>query len=368
MIRSSVKRLYFACVIFLSALCGCQSSFGPIAIENTHPAYNQAIVTSLNQQMLLNLVRLKYRDTPYFLDVGSVTASLELVGNLGLGAEMNLDSGTNILRPNFGIGYADRPTISYAPLRGEDFLKSVMAPIPLEAILIIIQSGWSIDRVFGLTIERINDLSNAPRASGPTPENEPRYKEFKRLLSLLRILQLDSHLEIGALRDPNSKDLVVLFKEGPQQHNILEELRLLLNIFPDRPINKFIITDNFLDRRDDHWAVRARSIASVLFYLSQNIEIPNDHIVGGLVTLTKNNNGKLFNWNDTPAGNVFKVRSSHQRPDNAFIAIPYRGYWFYIQDNDLESKSTFMLLQALFNLQAGQAKAIAPTLTLPVGR
>ena len=67
-------------VLILSTLfmVACQSSFGPRALEETHPAYNNAIVDSLNQEMLLNLVRLRYRDTPYFLEVGSVTASLTL--------------------------------------------------------------------------------------------------------------------------------------------------------------------------------------------------------------------------------------------------------------------------------------------------
>ena len=53
------------------------------------------------------------------------------------------------------------------------------------------------------------------------------------------------------------------------------------------------------------------------------------------------------------------MRSSTSRPANAFVAVPYRGAWFYIADNDLESKSTFMLLTQLFNLQAGQIKTVA---------
>ena len=59
--------------------------------------------------------------------------------------------------------------------------------------------------------------------------------------------------------------------------------------------------------------------------------------------------------------------SSTNRPANAFVAVPYRGAWFYIADNDLESKSTFMLLTQLFNLQAGQIKTVAPALTIGVG-
>jgi hypothetical protein len=311
-------------VLFLSvvALYGCQPTFGPSALENTHPAYNQAIATSLDQQMLLNLVRLKYRDSPYFLDVGSVTASLELVGSVGVGSSSNLDTGVNIIQPNVGVGYADRPTISYSPLRGEDFLKSVLSPIPLEAILVMTQSGWSIQRVFAVTMERINDLHNAPRASGPTPEREPQYKEFKRLLYLLRDLQIEGLIEIGPALDKNSSSLVILLEPDPAHQTTIDEIRLLLGIVEEKQTNQFEISTNFLDKAEGKWNVRPRSIASVLFYLSQNVEIPKEHLDIGLVTRTRTKDGKPFDWDDTPAGTVFQVKSNKTKPSNAYISVP----------------------------------------------
>ena len=360
----------FVLILSVMALYGCQSTFGPSALENTHPAYNQAIATSIDQQMLLNLVRLKYGDSPYFLDVGSVTASLALTGSVGVESSSNLDDGINIIQPNIGVEYVDRPTISYSPLHGEDFLKSVLSPLPLESILVMTQSGWSIERVFAVTIERINDLHNAPRASGPTPEREPQYKEFKRLLYLLRDLQNENLIEIGpALAlDKNSSDLVILLNTEPAHQTTIDEINLLLGIVGEKQTNRFKISTNFLDKTSDKWNVRPRSIASVLFYLSQNVEIPQEHFDAGLVTRTRTKDGKPFDWHDTPAGIVFQVKSSKTKPSNAYLSIPYRGRWFYILDNDLQSKSTFMLVEQLFNLQAGQRKVSGPTLTLPVNR
>ena len=91
------------------------------------------------------------------------------------------------------------------------------------------------------------------------------------------------------------------------------------------------------------------------------------YIKKGLVTNTVTLEGDLFDWSNTPAGELFKIRSSTDKPDNAYISVYYRDTWFYISDNDLNSKSTFMLLTQLFNLKAGQSKAINPTLTIPVG-
>jgi hypothetical protein len=49
------------------------------------------------------------------------------------------------------------------------------------------------------------------------------------------------------------------------------------------------------------------------------------------------------------------------------VAVQYRGSWFYIDDSDLSSKSTFNLLGQLFELQAGEAGGSVPLLTLPIG-
>jgi len=67
-------------------------------------------------------------------------------------------------------------------------------------------------------------------------------------------------------------------------------------------------------------------------------------------------------------GGLMHIHSSRQEPKNAYVAVRYRGNWFYIDDSDLTSKSTFSLLTQLFALQTGEIKSTGPILTLPVGR
>ncbi len=352
-------------LLILFCLTGCQSTFGPVALENTHPAYNQAIVKTQNEQMLLNLVRVKYLDKPFFLKIGSITASLTFDSNVGLGSDINLDAGGNILKPSLGIGYADKPTISFQPLGGEDFLKSVLSSISFDALLVMTQSGWSIERVFGLCVERLNDLHNAPTASGPTPAYAPEYKEFKRAIALMRSLQLTHDMEIGV----DKNNLVnILFRITPDNQTMIDELSALLKLKKSQTDHTILVklANSFLDPHANELKIRPRSIASVLYYLAQNVRIPQQHIDAGLVTVTKTEQGNIFDWSDTPAGVYFDIQYSKDYPSQAFLAVPYRDYWFYIADNDLKSKSTFTLLTQLFDLQAGQTKFTGPTLTLPV--
>ena len=370
----SIHKNWFAYLIVAFVLSGCQSTFGPDALEQTHPAYNKSIAETLSDQMLLNLVRLRYRENPSFLEIVSVTVSPRIQTTAALNTVIDIGPGGNIIQPGVGVEYSQSPTISYTPLRGEDFLKSVLSSISLEAILVMTQSGWSIERVFGICIERMNELYNAPSASGPTPKDEPkRYENFARVLEIFRKLQREGLIEIGLnleidkekVSGIDEKELVILFEKHERYLSELKELIELLQIEGDT--DTVIISTNFLDKRPNILDVRVRSIMSVLFYLSQTVKVSDEHKAAGLVTVTKKQNGEAFNWDDTPAGKHFSVHSSKERPANAYISVPHRGYWFYIANDDLETKSSFLLLQQLFNLQAGQAKGEGPTLTLPVG-
>ena len=159
--------------------------------------------------------------------------------------------------------------------------------------------------------------------------------------------------------------MVKLIADSETDADQIGEVYDLLQL--DRGRDNFRLNTDFLDVTGGEWSVRTRSISSLLYYLSQNVETPSAHESAGLVTVTASKNGGVFDWSDTPGGSLFKVRVGSKQPDDAYIATFYRDHWFWIEDNDLQSKSTFMLLRQLFDLQAGQSTYHGPTLTLPVG-
>ena len=345
-------------------MSGCYS-FGPDELRGTYPLYNAAIVDSQNEQFIQNIVRLHYRDPVFFLDVVSVTASLKMDLSAGLDqSAFDLSSGgADILQLSGGGAYTTAPTIAYAPLQGEGFVKSVLRPISIEDVFTLAGSGWSVRRVLGLCVERINGLENAPVASGPTPKFSPnRIDPFNRLLQLFdKVMSED--LIIPRI-DPVTKEMKLEIKSSPVHHDAIWEIKQLLGL--DQNLEVYHVNSDFLQHKVDTISIRSRSLMSIFFYLSHHVDTPKIHKVAGLVTITKNQDGSDFDWGKTAGGGLFHIRQSEKQPDMAFVTIPYRGQWFYLADNDLESKSTFMLLTQLFRLQAGAAKSAGPTLTLPV--
>ena len=354
--------------LFTFLIAGCQSTFGPSALSNTHIPYNHAISNTLNQQMLLNLVRLKYHDEAYFLKVSAVTASLSIAGNLGMNSGVDLGSRAAGISPNIGVSYNDRPTISYQPLQGEDYFKSIFSYIPLSKLFILTATGWSINDVFGLGISEINGIGNAITASGLTPKLAPEYQKFERLLSLLNELSNDGHLKIG----PSSEDPkigILKFTETFESLSKIEEVMRIVGL----PVSTRLVKSSSIEYLDLEKPANnntlnfyTRSISSILFYLSHNVQVPQEHLDKGLVINTKTAGGQVFDWSQTPGGKLFSIKSSNSYPDNAFLAVPYNDYWYYIAENDLQSKSTFMLLMQLFDYQSGRSKSTGPVLTIPV--
>jgi hypothetical protein len=102
-----------------------------------------------------------------------------------------------------------------------------------------------------------------------------------------------------------------------------------------------------------------------MFFLSLGVEPPPRDELAGRVTVTVDGEGVLFDWSNVTR-DLIRVRSSDNRPKNAYTGVSYRGSWFYIDDSDLESKSSFSLLAQLFALQSGDVKLTGPLLTLPV--
>jgi hypothetical protein len=350
----------------LVTLPACQASLGPNAIRRAVPSYNETLISEMNQQLLLNLVRLRYRDNPLFLEVGTITTQQTLATSGGVnvsGTAGGVNGAGAIITPSAGVSYSETPTIVFTPLQGESFFRRMMSPLPPVAVLLFASSGWSIARVMGLATDRINDLANAPSAAGPTPALAPPFADFRELLKTLRELQLKHALNIGLDVNGKETELAVEFSADPANLAELDKVRRLLHLAPNQP--RYTFTSDMLARDEIHVAVRMRSLLSVLFYLSQAVEVPVGDANSGLVTRTLRADGQPFDWQQL-FGGWFRVQASDREPPAAYVKARYRGHWFYVDDRDLESKSTFMLVTELFNLQAGQSAAPAPQLTLPL--
>ncbi len=351
-------------------LGACATRLGPRTIPAARFDYNERIARSQNDQLLLNLVRLRYRDTPVFLDVGTVIAQYTLDARVGVLPGINVD-GTDRSELGIDLGgrYSEQPTITYEPISGAEFTRRLLTPISPQTIILLSQSGWSVERLLMCCVDSINDVTNAPVASGPTPSRIPDNSRFREAARLLRELQIAGLLDVMLAQDLETGDVLVSI-ESPEsdsaQTDALRQLREVLGL--DAALDTFRLTTRSAQREPNEIVLTGRSLLGALFFLSHNVEPPADHKSRGLVTVAEaQENEEGFNWS-TVSGSLLKIASAESPPTGAFVRIRYRGHWFYIDDADLNSKATFNLLTYLLSLQSAGSEGIDAMLTVPVGK
>jgi len=356
--RSAVIILALA----LCALWGC-TGIGPHTVARDRFDYTGAIGDSWKEQMLVNTVKLRYGDTPVFLDISSVISqySVESLVDLRLSWVHPVTSvATNTQSTGGAVRYIDRPTITYAPLSGEKFARSLMKPLPPPAILSLIQAGYPIDLVLRFCVHSVNSVRNryggAARARAADPE-------FYPLLERLRRIQ-DSGAIGLRVQKTNEMEGVLLSFRGKVDPSVEEDIlfvRRTLGLDPSA--GEVRVAYGSVAKDDKELALLTRSILEIIIDLASYIDVPSVHVQEKRVNPTMPEE----TVQGVPVLPLIRIHSSTDRPGDAFIAVPYREHWFWIDDRDLRSKSLFTFLLFIFSLTETGGKEGAPVITVPAG-
>ncbi len=157
---------------------------GPAALGVGRSAYNDVIARTEAEQTLGLIVRVRYADPFGLLIVSSVTAGLRFSAGakseVGIGSQTNYAG--NLVPFSAVLGYEDNPTISYSPVDAQSFLSEWLAPIPMETLVLVLQSG-SQSTFVALLVERMNGLRAGAHA---TLEERTAYRRAATLLAEFR--------------------------------------------------------------------------------------------------------------------------------------------------------------------------------------
>lgn len=331
-------------------------------------AYNLEVQKTNGEEMLLNLVRLRYFDTPFFVNVSSVTTTFTFSNKAAATLAIpGFITNKNSLSLGGESQWSNQPTIQYSPLQGQEFASQILNPIKVSTLKQVVYSGWEIDRVFQLAVQDLKDLRNITKDGMIYPSEADKYLNFYKVINLLRELQKRGLLQIGFTEISKKDDLSLktLQLAFPSKETLGKQIGKLLD--EKDPINgKYVL--NFVDGFDEKGQVGIlpRSIISCMRSLSRGVTVPKEDVKKKTVIDFPEDFLENKEYEKIIRG-LLKVHNSPFKPKNAYVAIKYRDHWFYIKDNDINSKKTFMLLLELYNLQAGMAKETGPVLTLPLG-
>jgi hypothetical protein len=333
------------------ALTGCVS-FGPSTIPRDRFDYVSTISDSWKSQMLLNIVKLRYADTPAFLDVGSVISQYEFAGELNAGLGWGLPEPGSDSQSLGGAGrYVERPTVTYTPIAGAKFTQSLMTPVPPAAVLSLLQAGYPVRLVFGMCVRTINDLDN--RSVDPLWARAAD-AEFERLIDVLERMQRGGGIAMRVERRDDGDAIVMALRRKRVSREDAREVARLLGIDPGAP--EYRATYGAVARSNREIAIQTRSIFEIMVELSARVQPPREHLRKGYVSAV-----------DTAGADVeFRVQSGTSKPSDAYTAVRYLDHWFWIAQNDEASKVDFVFLMLLFSLVETREGQTAPIVTVPV--
>jgi hypothetical protein len=351
--------------LLLAALgmAGC-ASIGPGTVTRDRFDYTGAVAESWKSQMLLNLVKLRYGDAPVFLDIGQIVSGYTVQSTFSAGGSIFSTSGVVPGVPNSSVTlgaqgqYTDRPTITYTPLAGERFARSLMTPIPPAALLSLIQAGNPVDVVLRLAVNVVNGIHNR---YGGDLRARPADPEFYPLLERLRRIQLTGVIGLRVRRVDHEEAVLMAFRRevDPSLEAEVLAVRQMLGLDPTG--REFQVVYGSVAANDKQIAMLSRSILEILVDLSSFITVPEAHVADRRV-------GPTADPEVGPGGPIrplIRIASSPERPADAFLAAPYRGYWFWIDDRDMPSKRLFSFLMFIFTLVETGGREGAPVLTIP---
>jgi hypothetical protein len=354
----SVRQLLIIAVLLTTLLGGC-AQLGPQVLSSGRPQYNVAVQETESQQILLNIVRQRYRDPVLFLDVTSISSGFSLQASAGLSGSTDSSDVAGLL----GGSFAETPFITYAPNTGEAFVRQMMTPLDINTLALIVQAGWSIERTLLIVGDSINQLRNTPGDNNP----ESGYLKFQQAVSSLRDLQRDGKLSLGAEQTKDGAEShlsLMVTPDAVDSEPYLEACEALKVACDGRALK---LQHAIGAAKDDETLLLAtRSIFSSMYFLSQGVDVPAADVAQGFVSNSSIVPQGPFDQAGT-GESLFQVHSSDQEPEHAAVKVFYRGSWFYIADNDASSKVTFALVSMIMMLQSGNTAKITPLITIPVG-
>jgi len=346
------------CLLSLALLAGCVH-LGPKTIPVDRFDYSSSIAESWKQQTLLNIVKLRYMDLPVFVDVASIVAGYSLQTGVNIGGVVSSPRAVqgNYLSAGGQAVYTDRPTITYVPLTGEKFLRSLITPIDPKNIFSMLQTGYAADFILGLTVESLNGVRNRSTAGGVMREADP---EFVRALQLLREVQAAGAVGLRIEDDKEKGSTgVVFFRRDDVSAEIVEEtaeIRRLLKLPPNQ--QKLVLTYSPVRGADDELAVNSRSMLQIMGAFASYIDVPEAHL--------QSHSAMPAVEEGAPDGRqVVAIHSGKEPPESVFAAVRYREYWFWIDDGDWQTKRALTAVMFFFTLAGSGGSEQMPLITIP---
>jgi hypothetical protein len=411
-IRVGPPRLAMLAGLLLGGfVVSCANTRGPELVVNSHGDYNRAIGKVMNEELLLNLVRRRFLEFPRVTSISSISTNFSTSVSAGADATMGDD-------PTYGVNgdvtFTDSPTVTITPLDGSDVAQNIHSPMSVDNLGYLANAGYRVELLLALLVQDLNGVRGIQGGVGE--DFQPGTTEFTEMLGLVRTLQERDELVVGTFRwedtyvdfsyprdqiTPEVLQVAISLEsrwdswdggktlymtdhgfypcmaikpeaiESPEGRRLIE--LLTVDPAPDRRVWPFnpakVVWGSDLAAEPDHkrydLKARMRSFFGLMNLLAHGIEVPEEQAADAFSMdryAESVRAGLVYDVTEH-----FVVKSSVERPESAFVAVEFGGFWYYIESDDRRSKHVFNAVLEVYQLEVAPATtSTTPVLTLPV--
>ncbi|MGD8476703.1 MAG: hypothetical protein PVI98_06135 [Burkholderiales bacterium] len=358
--RHTVAMVLGACLSI--GMGGC-TQFGPKALSQGRPAYNEVLAETTAAQSLAYVIRIRYGETSSLLSVASINATVRFRSNaaaeIGVGSET--DYAGNLVPLSGGVAYEEAPTITYVPAQGPEHLRTLLSPVPSNLVIPLLNNAPGMGGALTLLVERVNGVSNPTLI--PNPDLDPD-RRFERVAQYFHTLNNAGVVKFVQASNQEGQFYLWLRDYAPDHVETVATLLSLVEVdgvVLDGSDILLPIEHAIHGPGDQSITLHAYSVFELAKMLAFAVDVPPEDMALGLVTQAES---------ISLAGEALAIRRAKDRPENATVATKYRGWWFYVDGADERTKLAFRLFNALMTARIADAThgtAVAPALTVPVG-
>lgn len=343
------------------ATIGC-STVGPAGLRSGRTAWSRAIADTGAEQTLLSIVRGRFGEPTAYLAVSAIASNWKLSVqpsvNAGFGPSSSYSG--NLVPFGLTVVAEENPTVSYAPISGAKYSAQFLTPIDPIVAGRMVFSGLdplTAALTFRLLVGEINAIHQPLLMLPRREEHRPRELDdrFVEISSAFGELVTHGGTSLVLLAD---KEPAILFRLEPRHRPRVDRLFELLELAPppaNAKVAELRISSIPRELRKNEIFLRCRSINELNRLAMACVEVPESE--------------RPFAIELAPAPgfeNILRIRSGKSAPDDASLVVEHRGFYYWIEDGDIQSKQYFQMIEQLQTLMQQDDDGGAPVLTLPV--
>ena len=392
-----MQKIHLVLMLIAAVMNTSCTSFGANKVVSSHIAYNESVQLTVTREVLTNIVRSRYLDPMQFLSVSAINAqfSVNVGGTAGVAG---IGQAGAAGEAGGSIGYSDSPTITFIPLSDNAFYNSLNSSFSVsEAVAFgqvyrsaLSHADWqALSLILSFaSINGIDDFAAGKYNKQYGEQINALVQLFQHGASYQQVPDWDYDVSVISKEKVRAVDMVWAFKSGlffveeddgknyrlakyrlaialvlnePDKPEVIEALKTL-GVTPGK--TRYILRPpaDAMPGEDDPYAiwVTPRSMVDVISLASHFVDVPQEHseIVPPIKDIIRQ------------ASVISLVKIHHSKEMPAFpYRVQHRGYWYYIDDTDLNSRVFLEAMVAAYTSRVGSKEAgeRQPDVVIPIG-